>query len=609
MAKGTALEKFFVSLGFEVDHKEAEEVEETLEHIKHVIETVVVAWGIEKIGEMFSEVAKEMHALNDFALLNDVAVDSVEALGYAAQLNGSSMEAATSSIQGLNRVLGEASLGIGRGAMVFKKLGLSAKDSTGHVKSFDEMLAEVADRMQGMSKAEAIGMATKLGMDPSMVVTLQQGAEALAKYKEEYETFEIPEGRGKVSEYENSLVRVAKLIELLKQRVVVMLAPVLTSITEKARKWMLANADIIKQGVDRFAEKLATVLELTSKAFGFALHAAMRLYTFFEQHRAAIWGLIGALLILKGPSMYQGFVSIAGNVVKAASAIWSRLIPALTAMNIELLPIPLILAAIGAAIWLVVDDFMTWQDGGDSVIGRFFEKFPFMLDFFNDLSGIVKDVARLIWDIGSAIFDASVAFAQELAPIAMPILRFLFDILGWIARTIGEVIVEDLRSMARVIHLVREAADKMVTAFEATWTRVKDAITEAKKELHDFITMIPGAQWVLDKVSSIANSATGSSLAQGLGDSLKQGVSMAMNPVGPLSGAFGGYDVSTLGAQTIAGNTGGGGVTVQDNSQHQTEIRIDGAQSPEKTADAVSKALDQRDRERVRQNQASGVSH
>ncbi len=70
----------------------------------------------------------------------------LQELGYAARLNGSSVEASTRSIESLSQKIGEAANGVGRGAMLFQKLGLQARQADGSVKSVGDMLGDVQEK-------------------------------------------------------------------------------------------------------------------------------------------------------------------------------------------------------------------------------------------------------------------------------------------------------------------------------------------------------------------------------------------------------------------------------------------------------------------------------
>jgi hypothetical protein len=122
--------------------------------------------------------------LGDFAELNNVSIEYVQQLGYASQKTGGGIDVAKSSIQGLNKVMGEAATGVGRGAKMLGKFGLSAKDSNGKIKTVEAMMGEIADKMKDLSAQEAIAMGSKLGIDAQFVGLLQTGSAGIKKFSD-----------------------------------------------------------------------------------------------------------------------------------------------------------------------------------------------------------------------------------------------------------------------------------------------------------------------------------------------------------------------------------------------------------------------------------------
>jgi hypothetical protein len=130
-------------------------------------------------------VAEGIDELGDFAELEQVSVEALQEIGYAAQLNGSSLEALKGSVSGVNKTVGEAALGIGRGAQTFEKLGMSAKNADGSIKSFDQVLEEVAGKMEGLSRQEQIALAEKLGIDKFADPAPVEGVAGTGELREE----------------------------------------------------------------------------------------------------------------------------------------------------------------------------------------------------------------------------------------------------------------------------------------------------------------------------------------------------------------------------------------------------------------------------------------
>lgn len=148
---GNVIGSFLVALGFQTDTSGAEDCKKSLESVGSVLTQVAfAATGIAAaVGWAVHKAADSMGELCSFAELNEVSARSMEALGKIAVENDGSLEGMKSTVQSLNKVIGEAVLGVGRGAMTFEKLGIAAKNADGSVKNVDDTLSDVADKMQG----------------------------------------------------------------------------------------------------------------------------------------------------------------------------------------------------------------------------------------------------------------------------------------------------------------------------------------------------------------------------------------------------------------------------------------------------------------------------
>src|SRR5690606_27656624 len=121
------------------------------------------------VTSFFGAALDGLDGLNDIAQDTDTDLAYIQKLGYAAQLSGSSVEAANASVKGLAQTIGEAASGLGRGKQAFEAYGLSAKNADGSVKSVGQVLEELQTKLAGLSKAEQLSMLQKLGIDQSMI--------------------------------------------------------------------------------------------------------------------------------------------------------------------------------------------------------------------------------------------------------------------------------------------------------------------------------------------------------------------------------------------------------------------------------------------------------
>lgn len=118
-----------------------------------------------------------------------VTTESLSQLRYAADLAGVSGASLEKSLQKLNRSMSEATItSTSKAAMAFKALGVEVKNADGSLRSSDDVLSDVADRMSGMrdgatKTALAMDIFGKSGAD--LIPLMNGGAKAIAAAREE----------------------------------------------------------------------------------------------------------------------------------------------------------------------------------------------------------------------------------------------------------------------------------------------------------------------------------------------------------------------------------------------------------------------------------------
>jgi hypothetical protein len=137
--------------------------------------------GLLAITKNAAAVADQMGKL---AAATGVSVKELSTLGYAAELNGSSVEELA---KGLRRLAVEAD----RGGPSLKALGISLVDSGGSAKSASALLSDLAQRFSRLPDgAQKTALAIKLfgeEVGPKLIPLLNQGAEGLQKLQGEAE--------------------------------------------------------------------------------------------------------------------------------------------------------------------------------------------------------------------------------------------------------------------------------------------------------------------------------------------------------------------------------------------------------------------------------------
>lgn len=312
-----------------------------------------------------------LDALDEIKQLSNVtgeAADKIYLLGKVAEVNGSSAQAAQSSIDGLSKVIGEAAAGVGRGAKAFEQYGLSAKKANGEIKSSSELFGEISEKMQQMSNQEQIAMLSKLGIDGSMIQTLRLGNEELAEQIALAEALTLGVGNAenaeKAAAFKDALTQVSQVFIAIGEYVSLRISPSIQRLAERFTKWFVENNNFIK-----------AILNGLGKVFSFLFELAGAIDNVIESTvgwKTVIIAL-GGLLLWFSRRMLLAF-----------------------ATN----PITLAIAAIAGLI-LILDDFITWLQGGDAEFADFYQSVADGLQWISDKWGELGEWIKVKW--GEAI--------------------------------------------------------------------------------------------------------------------------------------------------------------------------------------------------------------
>lgn len=336
-----------------------------------------------------------LNALDEIKQLSNVtgeAADKIYLLGKVAEVNGSSAQAAQSSIDGLSKVIGEAAAGVGRGAKAFEQYELSAKKANGEIKSSSDLFGEISEKMQQMSNQEQIAMLSKLGIDGSMIQTLRLGNEELAEQIALAEALTLGVGNAenaeKAAAFKDALTQVSQVFIAIGEYVSLRISPSIQRLAERFTKWFVENNNFIK-----------AILNGLGKVFSFLFELAGAIDNVIESTvgwKTVIIAL-GGLLLWFSRRMLLAF-----------------------ATN----PITLAIAAIAGLI-LILDDFITWLQGGDAEFADFYQSVADGLQWISDKWGELGEWIKAKW--GEAIAWVTSKWNAFTATFSIENLKKVFE--------------------------------------------------------------------------------------------------------------------------------------------------------------------------------------
>lgn len=314
-----------------------------------------------------------------------VAADKIYEWGKVAEVNGSSSEAAQASIEGLSKVIGEASLGLGKGAKAFEQYGLTVKkwaknESTGKMelqtKNAIDVMEDLRQKMQGMAEQEQIAMLSKLGIDKTMIQTLRLSNAEMDEAQHLAKALSLGVGNPKNAEasakFKDALTLLQQVIKGVGEYISVKLAPHLTDIMDMFKEWYVLNNHLVQTSLENITQILGNVLKFIFKT----IRAIDRILQATIGWDGALWTIIGTLAILKRATIGA---FLANPVTKMAAGI--------------------------LAIILLVEDLIVYMKGGKSYFGKAWEP----------LAATVRTVSKYLQAI-KPLFNAVVEAVKPMLP-------------------------------------------------------------------------------------------------------------------------------------------------------------------------------------------------
>lgn len=581
------LDSFMVALGFQVDTEGIDKFQSKSEELKaSALRLGAVFTGAAVgLGLFVEKVAEGMGELYEFSELNKVSAREIQAWSYMGLEYGMTADSMRDSLGGLNRVLGQAAAGIGRGKMIFEKLGLSARDAKGHVLGLDDMLEQLSKKMQGKSRAENLAIASRLQMDPKMVLLLEQGADKLKALREEAEKLNpLKEEDYKLAhEVEVAFTKTNLMLGIMSKQIAVKLMPYVLKALETFKLWFKemreGTAGRFSQALDIMTATVGTLLDWLVRMFS----AVKNGLTWLSQFRWLIYVASTAIGLMVAYKVGAFFLTLADAVMTATKALFAfdaaAALPAILIGGIILL------------VALLVDELYNYYKGNETIIGQLEQKFHrAIIGAWTVLGLLIAGFIALKWAAISSMMETIAIMAMYAASwisahaaMAVATLAAYWPIL----LIIGAIVL-----VVGAIWYLWTHWDKVTGMMRKAWTWVVDHIRE-------------GIMWLVDKFELLTQK--GISFIKAL-----PGGTKLLNLVASATGT---QEESTA-SQSNSLNSGGGvigraGSNISNStatSSHSTEIHAPitvVSPDPDKAGASVKKELDQKTRQSIRNGQTA----
>lgn len=326
-------------------HKKKEEGEGNLgKELKEGLEGLFGYEGIKSIKEMVEGTVSATIAAKHLGERLGITSEAVQALGYAARLNGASQEVMTVGLQRLSYSLQSAGVHSKAFAATLSKIGLSAAQLKGH--KLDENLEVIADKFKAMKDGpDKVAASMQLfgrTAGPQLIPLLNQGKEGIKELREEAEKLGVTTGEHNVEEaekYERAMAKFHAQLGAVKDAIVFTLLPALTRLLglfSDIIGFFKKNSDAVRPVIVAIAAAITYLLIPSVKNLGKAITGAfgqfiMR-WTIITTLVRALWALfdhgsttakVVVGVILAALSALSIYFAITGG---GASKMWAKIL-------------------------------------------------------------------------------------------------------------------------------------------------------------------------------------------------------------------------------------------------------------------------------------------
>lgn len=436
--------ELFAKLGLSVDAASFAVADHMLGAVKSGLGLLVS--GAVKAGEGLAEIVTKTvetaGALNDTSIALGVTTDAIQELGYAAKLNGSSVEGMSDGIRKLSINMAAAASGSEEAAQTFRRLGVQIT-ANGKLREADEVFGDLAEKFKAMPDgarkvATAVDLFGKSGA--ALIPTLQAGRDGLAELRQEARELGIVLDKDTIAAGDDLGDTWDKLKAAANGLRYSIGGPLLKSLKDSAEStlaWIKANRGLIAQRLRSVMRGIAGAI----KAVGVGLDLVWRALNFV----IARWKLFAALIV---GSLAAIAIANAGAVISfialGAAAIGSA-IAAAAAWVVAAAPF-IALAALIAIVLLALEDLWVFLHGGKSLIGDVGKELAKLVSDFIDQGP--KDGEHWMLKIlrSVLIYLRAVGRAWEF------IFGKIFDGVSWMAGKIDGLITR-LDMLARIANV------------------------------------------------------------------------------------------------------------------------------------------------------------
>lgn len=319
----------FATLGLKPDEHSWKRGEELIENVKRGLEIFVGFEAVKYIGELVNKTGEAAIASERLAQKLGTTSESIQKLGYAANVSGASVEDLQTFMQHMSLQMAEAKK-TGTGPLVDALSTLHISFASFSKLSADEKVEVLADAFKKAGpEVNKTAVAMQLGgrSGTALIPMLNRGGAAVRELGEEFkEMGGVIDGDATKSfeELEETEKKLGATMTGIKNQAVIALLPAIKEMAESLLEWVKANKEVIASTIKGVVDALATAFSALGTVIGTVGDVVQWFIEHAEIGKAVLIALgvvIAALAAEAAAAWIIGFAPIIGVVAAIAALI------------------------------------------------------------------------------------------------------------------------------------------------------------------------------------------------------------------------------------------------------------------------------------------------
>lgn len=362
---GDVIKEFLVGLGFEIDEAGLNKFSSAVgsASLKVMALGAATVAAATAVFAAVQDIADEYDQLDKLATRFRTTTEAVDEFADMAGVLGLSKEQSIGSLKALDQAIADTALGMGRAKMVFEELGIKVTDANGKMKPTTEVMDDLALKLKDMEKGKAIRVMERLGLDPALMKLFNAD---LAQLRQDLNDIDKAAGfdLGEAVAESKAFMSSWRALTIEFNKVKLVFEKLYESIGVKLMPKMRAGIEQFRAQIEQFRRKLMDNFEAIRNAIMMVIDFIMRGAEAFIILFMRVFGVVSDVV--------TGIISWFGKLdsttqmvilgVLGIAAAWKYL-------NLAFLATPIgMILSLATALLLLYDDYMTWKEGGDSLI-------------------------------------------------------------------------------------------------------------------------------------------------------------------------------------------------------------------------------------------------